>query len=70
MSRVINRGKRPGENTLSADQMEEAVRMANLVEPGSDRITLEDVTPLNRMCNLHNFSLETRVLDRFDQTGQ
>ena len=50
--------------------MEEAVRMANLVEPGSDRITLEDVTPLNRMCNLHNFSLETRVLDRFDQTGQ
>ena len=59
MSRVINRGKRLGESTLSPDQLEEAVRVANLVEPGSDRITLVDVTPVNRTRNFHNFSLET-----------
>ena len=59
MSRVINRGKRLGESTLSPDQLEEAVRMANLVEPGSDRIALVDVTPVNRTRNFHNFSLET-----------
>ena len=59
MSRVINRGKRLGESTLSPDQLEEAVRVANLVEPGSDRIALVDVTPVNRTRNFHNFSLET-----------
>jgi len=59
MSRIINRGKRLGESTLSPDQLEEAVRVANLVEPGSDRITLVDVTPVNRTRNFHNFSLET-----------
>ena len=59
MSRIINRGKRLGESTLSPDQLEEAVRVANLVDPGSDRITLVDVTPVNRTRNFHNFSLET-----------
>ena len=59
MSRIINRGKRLGESTLNPDQLEEAVRVANLVEPGSDRITLVDVTPVNRTRNFHNFSLET-----------
>jgi esterase/lipase superfamily enzyme len=59
MSRVINRGKRLGESTLSPDQLEEAVRVANLVDPGSDRIALVDVTPVNRTRNFHNFSLET-----------
>ena len=59
MSRIINRGKRLGESTLSPDQLEEAVRVANLVEPGSGRITLVDVTPVNRTRNFHNFSLET-----------
>ena len=59
MSRIINRGKRLGESTLSPDQLEEAVRVANLVEPGSGLITLVDVTPVNRTRNFHNFSLET-----------
>ena len=59
MSRIINRGKRLGESTLSPDQLEEAVRVANLVEPGSDRVSLVDVTPVNRTRNFHNFSLET-----------
>ena len=59
MSRIINRGNRLGESTLSPDQLEEAVRVANLVEPGSGRISLVDVTPVNRTRNFHNFSLET-----------
>ena len=59
MSRIINRGKRLGESTLNPDQLEEAVRVANLVEPGSALITLVDVTPVNRTRNFHNFSLET-----------
>ena len=59
MSRIINRGKRLGESTLNPDQLEEAVRVANLVEPGTDLITLVDVTPVNRTRNFHNFSLET-----------
>jgi hypothetical protein len=33
--------------------------MADLVEPGSELITLVDVTPVNRTRNFHNFSLET-----------
>jgi esterase/lipase superfamily enzyme len=59
MSRIINRGKRLGESTLDPDQLEEAVRVANLVEPGSSQISLVDVTPVNRTRNFHNFSLET-----------
>jgi esterase/lipase superfamily enzyme len=59
MSRIINRGKRLGESTLKPDQMEEAVRVANLVEPGSNLIVLVDVKPVKRPRNFHNFSLET-----------
>jgi esterase/lipase superfamily enzyme len=59
MSRITNRGQRLGESTLSPDQLEEAIRVANLVEPGSDRVSLVDVTPVNRTRNFHNFSLET-----------
>ncbi len=59
MSRIINRGRRAGESTLSPDQLEEAIRVADLVEPGSGLITLVDVTPVNRTRNFHNFSLET-----------
>ena len=59
ISRIINRGARRGESTLSPDQLEEAVRVADLVEPGSDLVTLVDVTPVNRTRNFHNFSLET-----------
>lgn len=59
ISRIINRGKRGGESTLTPDQLEEAVRLAELVEPGNERVTLVDVTPVNRTRNFHNFSLET-----------
>jgi esterase/lipase superfamily enzyme len=59
MSRIINRGRRRGESTLSPDQLEEAIRVADLVEPGSELVTLVDVTPVNRTRNFHNFSLET-----------
>jgi hypothetical protein len=30
-----------------------------LIEPGSDQITLIDVTPVNRTINFHNFYLES-----------
>jgi esterase/lipase superfamily enzyme len=59
MSRVINRGLRAGESTLSPDQLEEATAIAQLVEPASELVTLVDVTPVNRTRNFHNFSLET-----------
>lgn len=59
ISRLINRKRRRGESTLSPDQFEEAVRIAELIEPGDDRITLVDVTPVNRTRNFHSFSLET-----------
>ena len=59
ISRVINRGRRRGESTLSPDQLEEAIRVADLVEPGSELVTLVDVTPVNRTRNFHSFSLET-----------
>jgi esterase/lipase superfamily enzyme len=59
MSRLINRERRRGESTLGADQLEEAVKIAEFIEPNSERITLVDVTPVNRTRNFHNFSLET-----------
>jgi esterase/lipase superfamily enzyme len=59
MSRIINRSNRLGESTLSPDQLDEAASIADLIEPGSDLITLVDVTPVNRTRNFHNFSLET-----------
>jgi esterase/lipase superfamily enzyme len=59
MSRLINRERRRGESTLGADHLEEAVKIAEFIEPNSERITLVDVTPVNRTRNFHNFSLET-----------
>ena len=59
MSRIINRSNRLGDSTLSPDQLEEAARIVDLVEPDNDLITLVDVTPVNRTRNFHNFSLET-----------
>jgi esterase/lipase superfamily enzyme len=59
LSRLVNRAPRRGESTLTPDQLEEAVRVAELVDPGSDLVTLVDVTPVNRTRNFHNFSLET-----------
>ncbi len=37
----------------------EAERIAELIEPYSDKLALVDVTPVNRTRNFHNFSLET-----------
>ena len=58
-SRVINRGARRGESTLSPDMLGEAARLTELTEAGDDLVTLVDVTPVNRTRNFHNFSLET-----------
>ena len=62
MSRIINRGRRLGESTVdpsNPDQWEEAASVLELVTPGSDRVILVDITPVNRTRNFHNFSLET-----------
>ena len=59
LSRIVNRARRRGESTLTPDQLEEAVRVSELVEPDSELVTLVDVTPVNRTRNFHNFSLET-----------
>ncbi len=59
MSRLVNRERRRGESTLSPDMLYEAARVAELVDPNSQLITLVDVTPVNRTRNFHNFSLET-----------
>jgi esterase/lipase superfamily enzyme len=66
-SRLINRGRRLGESTLAKEEAE-ALDMVEgtleLVESGSDRVSLVDVTPINRTRNFHNFSLE--VPEYFD----
>jgi len=62
MSRVINRERRLGESTVdpsNPNQEEEAARALEMLDPGSDRVTLIDITPVNRTRNFHNFSLET-----------
>jgi len=62
MSRLINRARRQGESTLdirNPDQLQEATGVWDLMDGENDRITLVDVTPVNRTRNFHNFSLET-----------
>ncbi len=62
VSRLINRGLRLGESTLdptNPDQLEQAAKVYDMLEPGSDQLALVDVTPVNRTRNFHNFSLET-----------
>ena len=62
MSRLINRARRSGESTLdirNPDQLEEAGAVWDFMDPEDERITLVDVTPINRTRNFHNFSLET-----------
>ncbi|MEP4147637.1 MAG: alpha/beta fold hydrolase [Halioglobus sp.] len=59
VSRIINRGTRLGESTLSPDQFSEAVRLSELTGKGDRLVNLVDVTPVNRTRNFHNFSLET-----------
>ena len=48
MSRLVNLGDtRRGESTLSTDMLEEAARIAELVDPDSELVTLVDVTPVS-----------------------
>lgn len=66
-SRLINRARRLGESTLSkedAEVLDSAEAGFDLVDAGSDRVSLVDVTPVNRTRNFHNFSLE--VPEYFD----
>lgn len=62
VSRLINRGRRLGESTLDPrhpDQAQVAASFASIMEPADQRLTLVDVTPVNRTRNFHNFGLET-----------
>ena len=62
MSRVLNRERRLGESTVDTsnpDQFDEAAAAFELVEAGNNRVSLIDITPVNRTRNFHNFSLET-----------
>ncbi len=67
ISRVVNRARRLGESTLSADDaalFQEVDDLLDLVDSDSNRVNLIDVTPVNRTRNFHNFSLE--VPEYFD----
>jgi esterase/lipase superfamily enzyme len=59
VSRLINRGARVGESSLSPDMMDETEMIADMIRTDGDIVTLIDVTPINRTRNFHNFSLET-----------
>jgi esterase/lipase superfamily enzyme len=62
VSRLVNRSRRLGESTLDPrvpDQAEVAASFAAMMEPADKRLTLVDVTPVNRTRNFHNFGLET-----------
>ncbi len=62
MSRILNRDRRLGESTFDPDRPDPSASAAaafELVDPGSERVSLIDVTPVNRTRNFHNFSLET-----------
>lgn len=59
VSRLVTGEARAGESTLEPDQLPEAVRLAQLVEPNDDLVTVVDVTPVNRTRNFHNFYVES-----------
>jgi esterase/lipase superfamily enzyme len=62
VSRLINRDRRLGESSLdprNPDQSAVAASFAALMQPADQRLTLVDVTPVNRTRNFHNFGLET-----------
>ena len=67
ISRIVNRGRRLGESTLSkadSELVDEVDGFLELTDPDSERVMLIDVTPVNRTRNFHNFSLE--VPEYFD----
>jgi esterase/lipase superfamily enzyme len=57
-SRLLNRGRRLGQSSLRASDMDRSVRVVDH-DPNSDEVTVVDVTAVNRTRNFHNFSLET-----------
>jgi esterase/lipase superfamily enzyme len=62
VSRLINRSQRLGESRMNPDntgQVMQTSQIAELLEPGDRKLSLVDVTPVNRTWNFHNFSLET-----------
>jgi esterase/lipase superfamily enzyme len=62
MSRILNRERRLGESSVdpqNPDQFDEASMILQLADAEDPRVTLVDVTPVNRTRNFHNFSLET-----------
>lgn len=62
VSRLVNRSQRLGESNMNPDnpgQVMQTSQIAELLEPGDRKLTLVDVTPVNRTRNFHNFSLET-----------
>ena len=66
-SRLINRARRLGESSLSkedAELLDSVEGTFDLVDTETDRVSLVDVTPINRTRNFHNFSLE--VPEYFD----
>jgi hypothetical protein len=56
--RILNRGRRRGESTRNPRRLDSAVRALDH-DPAGGRVTVVDVTPVNRARNFHNFSLET-----------
>ncbi len=59
LSRLVNRSPRRGESTLDPKEFNTAIRFSEMTGPSKGRVTLVDVTPVNRTRNFHNFSLET-----------
>jgi esterase/lipase superfamily enzyme len=57
-SRFLNRSPRRGESTLDPRLSKTALQVIDL-DPSAERITVVDVTQVNRTRNFHNFSLET-----------
>jgi len=61
-SRLINRGLRLGGSTIDPSnpgQVQQSIKISELLEANDDSLVLVDVTPVNRTRNFHNFSLET-----------
>jgi len=57
-SRLLNRGRRLGQSSLRAADMDRSVRVVDY-EPSGEDVIVVDVTAVNRTRNFHNFSLET-----------
>jgi esterase/lipase superfamily enzyme len=76
VGRLIDHSMPLGESKpdpANPSQAQQALRLADLIDPGDKGLVLVDVTPVNRTRNFHNISLETPELFddlflRFTQT--